>query len=193
MALERLFFEPETPASDVYSLAATLFESLPSSSESRVGGRRHAAYIVDRLSFLRLLGIGGAGTELEQLIGSGLAFNHEERPPRRSSTSGHAPLLGWSTPKTSRLGGAVGGQDGSGGGCSTDHRRPLTGQTLRKTRERLARPLHRRLPVGRARRYSSAGAWRRWKIPGRSFPVRNRGAGALHGRKVPSRRRSRLG
>jgi serine/threonine protein kinase len=84
MAPERLFFEPETPASDVYSLAATLFEILALEKFGKSRGRpaRHAAYIVDRLSFLRAqLGIGGTvATELEQLIGGGLAFNHEDRP-----------------------------------------------------------------------------------------------------------------
>ena len=84
MAPERLFFEPETPASDVYSLAATLFEILALEKFGKARGRpaRHAAYVVDRLSFLRAgLGIGGPeATELEKLIGDGLAFNHEDRP-----------------------------------------------------------------------------------------------------------------
>ncbi len=84
MAPERLFFEPETPASDVYSLAATLFEILALEKFGKARGRpaRHQAYIVDRLSFLRAqVGVGGAeATELEKLIGGGLAFNHEDRP-----------------------------------------------------------------------------------------------------------------
>jgi len=84
MAPERLFFEPETPSSDVYSLAATLFEILALEKFGKARGRpaRHAAYVVDRLSFLRAgLSVGGpAATELEKLIGEGLAFNHEDRP-----------------------------------------------------------------------------------------------------------------
>ncbi len=84
MAPERLFFEPETPASDVYSLAATLFEILALEKFGKARGRpaRHAAYVVDRLSFLRAcLHIpNAAAAELEKLIGDGLAFNHEDRP-----------------------------------------------------------------------------------------------------------------
>jgi len=84
MAPERLFFEPETPASDVYSLAATLFEVLALEKFGKARGRpaRHAAYVADRLSFLRggLSASGAVAGELEVLIANGLAFNHEERP-----------------------------------------------------------------------------------------------------------------
>ena len=84
MAPERLFFEPETPASDVYSLAATLFEVLALEKFGKARGRpaRHAAYVTDRLSFLRggLAASGTVASDLEALIADGLAFNHEDRP-----------------------------------------------------------------------------------------------------------------
>jgi len=84
MAPERLFFEPETPASDVYSLGASVFEIMAREPFGKAQGRpeKHAAYVADRLSFLRAgLRISGpAGGELEKLLRSTLAFNHEERP-----------------------------------------------------------------------------------------------------------------
>ncbi|MDG1478987.1 MAG: serine/threonine-protein kinase, partial [Myxococcota bacterium] len=84
MAPERLFFEPETPASDVYSLSATLFEilALEKLGKARGSPDRHATHLADRLSYLRAQ-IGLSGTpaiELEALLRSGLAFDHESRP-----------------------------------------------------------------------------------------------------------------
>jgi serine/threonine-protein kinase len=84
MAPERLFFEPETPASDVYSLGAAVFELLALEKFGKARGRpeRHATYVADRMSFMRAgLAVGStAGTELEKLLASSLAFNHEDRP-----------------------------------------------------------------------------------------------------------------
>lgn len=84
MAPERLFFEPETPASDVYSLGASIFELLAREPFGKAQGRpeKHAAYVADRLSFLRAgVGVSGAaGAELDKLLRGALAFNYEERP-----------------------------------------------------------------------------------------------------------------
>lgn len=54
MPPERLFFEPETDLSDVYSLGATLYEVLAGVKLGKAKGRaeKHAAFLEDRLSFL---------------------------------------------------------------------------------------------------------------------------------------------
>ena len=84
MAPERLFFEPETPASDVYSLGASLFEILAQERLGKARGRpdRHAAHLADRLSFMRskISAEGTVATELELLIRESLDFEHEKRP-----------------------------------------------------------------------------------------------------------------
>ena len=84
MAPERLFFEPETPASDVYSLAVSLYEILALEKLGKARGRpeKHAAHVADRLSFLRAaLGVRGSiANELESLLRAMLAFDHERRP-----------------------------------------------------------------------------------------------------------------
>jgi hypothetical protein len=84
MAPERLFFEPETPASDVYSLAATLFELVTFERLGKAQGRasKHDAHLANRLSFLR--GCIEAPSEvaagLEALLLRSLHFEHENRP-----------------------------------------------------------------------------------------------------------------
>ena len=84
MAPERLFFEPETPASDVYSLAATLYEVLAQDKLGKARGRpeRHQANLQARVGALcRQLDLSPqVGGELESLLLAALAFNHEERP-----------------------------------------------------------------------------------------------------------------
>ncbi len=84
MAPERLFFEPETPASDVYSLGASLYEILAQERLGKARGRpdRHAAHLADRLSFLRsrISAKGTVATELELLLRESLDFEHEKRP-----------------------------------------------------------------------------------------------------------------
>lgn len=54
MPPERLFFEPETDLSDVYSLGATLYEMLAGVKLGKAKGRaeKHAVFLEDRLSFL---------------------------------------------------------------------------------------------------------------------------------------------
>ncbi|MFN7145808.1 MAG: serine/threonine-protein kinase, partial [Myxococcota bacterium] len=84
MPPERLFFEPETPFSDVYSLGATLYELLALEKLGKAKGRpeKHAQFLTDRMAYLRtrcvLDGVGGdAVVELVQQM---LAYNHEQRP-----------------------------------------------------------------------------------------------------------------
>jgi serine/threonine protein kinase len=54
MPPERLFFEPETPASDVYSLGSTLYEMLAMERFGKARGRsdRHTVHLRDRLAYL---------------------------------------------------------------------------------------------------------------------------------------------
>jgi serine/threonine protein kinase len=84
MAPERLFFEPETPAGDVYALGATLFELLAQDRLGKAKGRpdKHAAFLSERFAALRgKVGLkGGALSELEALLRASLDFEHEKRP-----------------------------------------------------------------------------------------------------------------
>ncbi|RME25434.1 MAG: serine/threonine protein kinase, partial [Deltaproteobacteria bacterium] len=84
MAPERLFFEPETPAGDIYALGATIFELLAREKLGKAKGRppQHTAEVEDRLSFLRanLRVRSTVATELVDLLRSCLRYEHEERP-----------------------------------------------------------------------------------------------------------------
>ncbi|MBN1334827.1 MAG: serine/threonine protein kinase [Deltaproteobacteria bacterium] len=84
MPPERLFFEPDTPASDLYSLGASLFEILALEKLGKAKGRpdRHAGFVLDRLSFLvASRGLEGRlGSDLEHLLSSMLAYDDTDRP-----------------------------------------------------------------------------------------------------------------
>lgn len=84
MAPERLLFEAEGPESDVYSLGATLFESLTGEKLGRAKRvlTEHTAFVADRLSFLRAIRAvpGQGGMKLEEALGSALAFEAADRP-----------------------------------------------------------------------------------------------------------------
>ena len=91
MAPERLFFEPETPASDVYSLAATLFEILTFERLGKAQGRssKHQAHLTNRLSFLRgsISVASDIAADLENLLLRALDFAHENRPDAATFSS----------------------------------------------------------------------------------------------------------
>ncbi len=84
MAPERLFFEPESHSSDIYSLGATFFELLALEKLGKAKGRheKHALFLADRLSFLRsrVSLRGTAATEVESLLKASLDFDQEKRP-----------------------------------------------------------------------------------------------------------------
>ncbi|MGC6507449.1 MAG: serine/threonine protein kinase [Myxococcota bacterium] len=78
MAPERLFFEPETPASDIYSLSASLFECLAAQKFGKASARleNHAERLEAQLRrvIARLKMSPEAKKELAQLLRSGLSF-----------------------------------------------------------------------------------------------------------------------
>ena len=86
MAPERLFFEPETPASDVYSLGASTFEllALERLGKARLRPEEHAEFIDDRLDAIyNVHGRRLDGAVLDDLLGlmaDMLAFDQDDRP-----------------------------------------------------------------------------------------------------------------
>jgi tRNA A-37 threonylcarbamoyl transferase component Bud32 len=84
MAPERLFFEPEAPSSDVYSLGASLFEMVALEKLGKARGRPavHSANVKGRLDALmpRLAAAGPHTGAVRALIEDALAYNHESRP-----------------------------------------------------------------------------------------------------------------
>lgn len=83
MAPERLFFEPETPASDIYSLSASLFECLAAQKFGKASPRfeNHAERLEAQVKrLIPRLKIGAeAKQELTQLLRSGLSFEGNYR------------------------------------------------------------------------------------------------------------------
>jgi serine/threonine protein kinase len=83
MAPERLFFEPETPASDIYSLAVTLYELLAFKPLGKAAARaqQHSEMVEEKIdALLSSLKEGPAiCKELGDLLRSGLSFDVSER------------------------------------------------------------------------------------------------------------------
>ncbi len=84
MPPERLFFEPETDSSDVYSLGVTLYELLALEKLGKAKGRpeKHAQFLVERLAHLRTRCdlVGPSGEAIVELIREMCAYHHEGRP-----------------------------------------------------------------------------------------------------------------
>jgi serine/threonine protein kinase len=84
MPPERLMFEPESPASDIYSLGATAFEIMSGEKLGKAKGSpaRHDGNIIDRLSFLRAIVAlpSGVADELDELLSATLGFDETARP-----------------------------------------------------------------------------------------------------------------
>ncbi|MBW1877768.1 MAG: serine/threonine protein kinase, partial [Deltaproteobacteria bacterium] len=85
MPPERLFFEPESPASDVYSLAVTLFEvmALEKFGKAKLRPNQHDELIFKRLRYL--FGRNKVGTQevrnaVKVLLRDMLAFDEADRP-----------------------------------------------------------------------------------------------------------------
>jgi serine/threonine protein kinase len=85
MPPERLFFEPDTPKSDVYSLGATLFEmlSLQKLGKARLRDDDHTAFHEERWADLRgrrAMPSPEIEAELRDVLFSMLAFDGDSRP-----------------------------------------------------------------------------------------------------------------
>ena len=84
MAPERLFFEPQGPASDVYSLATTLFEMLAGKSIGKAppSEEQHQARVEKYCQhLLRPMPLGlEVKEELADLLSSGMSYDAEKRP-----------------------------------------------------------------------------------------------------------------
>lgn len=85
MSPERLFFEPETPASDVYSLGVTLFEilALKKFGKAKLRSAAHAAHVANRLEFLEScfpMPSAQVGREVRCLLEGMLDFDAKQRP-----------------------------------------------------------------------------------------------------------------
>jgi serine/threonine protein kinase len=85
MPPERMFFEPETPTSDVYSLGATLFEvlALEKFGKAKLRGPQHDESFEERWGAVRR-NMSFPSVEIErdtrQLLREMLAFDHHDRP-----------------------------------------------------------------------------------------------------------------
>jgi serine/threonine protein kinase len=84
MPPERLFFEPDTPAADIYSLASTLFELLvlEKFGKAKMSLSKHTAFVEERLAYMRsCLGMQPAQSQLlEDFLRTCLGFDPEHRP-----------------------------------------------------------------------------------------------------------------
>jgi len=84
MPPERLLFEPESPGSDVYSLASTGFEMMCLEKLGKAKGSplKHEAFVAERIESLRThLNLSGElGDAIVQLLSESLAYESSDRP-----------------------------------------------------------------------------------------------------------------
>jgi serine/threonine protein kinase len=84
MPPERLLFEPESPGSDVYSLASTGFEMMCLEKFGKAKGSplKHEAYVAERIERLRAhLSLSGElGDAIAQLLSDCLSYESSDRP-----------------------------------------------------------------------------------------------------------------
>ena len=118
MSPERLFFDPETPNSDVYSLGCTLFELIAQQKfgKAKLTKSEHDAWLVKRLDELvqrHPMPSPEVGEALLEMLGSMLAYRESDRPSsadcvarlrRMAKTiSGHPTLEEWSEKRVTAL------------------------------------------------------------------------------------------